>query len=131
MENSDADSEAACIWLAVAGLAGAALAAECFVGFGLWFAPGWANQWPGGLSIDVVWPAGMTAFAAVMLMTAAVGVGASLAAGYQYWSGHSLGRSAIALWLAVTAVITVAASACWFASLRASALAMWPNGYNP
>ncbi len=34
-------------WLVVAGLAAAtALMAESVIGFGLMFAPGWANHWP-------------------------------------------------------------------------------------
>src|SRR5436305_8922253 len=68
-------------WIEIAMLAGGALAAEAIGGFGPFFNPGWANGWPGRLSIHVVWPAGMAAGAGVMLMTAAVAGGALLAAG--------------------------------------------------
>lgn len=118
-------------WPVIALLAFVAIAVEGFYGFGLWFAPGWANRWPGGLSIHVVWPAGMTAVAAAMLMTAAVGVGAAVAAGYQSQSGEPPSRLAVRLWLAVATLLTALASAYIFMSLRAETLAMWPNGYNP
>lgn len=46
------------------------LGGGCFAGFGLWFAPGWANGWP--LHRNVVWPAGLTgvAFATVLALAA-------------------------------------------------------------
>lgn len=115
-------------WPAVAGSAGVAFAAEAFAGFGLWFAPGWANRWPGGPSIHLVWPAGLTAVAGAMLLTAAAGVGAVLAAAYQRRAGRPPGRRALLAWLAASVAGTVVAVAYLFAVLRADALAMWPNG---
>ena len=38
--------------------------------------PGWANGFPGGFSFQAVLAVGMTAYFSLLLMTAAVGVGA-------------------------------------------------------
>jgi hypothetical protein len=51
-----------------------------FVGFGLWFAPGWANGWPFGLHINVVWPLGLAALVFVAVLGAIVG-GRTIASG--------------------------------------------------
>ncbi len=42
------------------------------------FAPGWANGWPGGLTVHEVWSAGMTAVVFLMLFATAGGVGAAV-----------------------------------------------------
>src|ERR1700719_1145348 len=118
---------ARCNWLAVALFCGAAACAGCMATCGLWFAPGWANEWPGGLSIHLVWPVGLTTLAATILMTAAVGAGAGLAAGYQHLTGRPPGRWAVRLWLAVALLATIAVSVYLFTQLRADALAMWPH----
>ena len=42
------------------------------------FAPGWANGWPGGLTVHEVWSAGMAAVVFLTLFAAAGGVGAAV-----------------------------------------------------
>ena len=53
-----------------------ALGAEVVASFPFFFAPGWANGWPGGLTIYLVWSAWLTVTLFVMLMTCGIGVGA-------------------------------------------------------
>lgn len=66
-----------CIWAALA--AAAALFVENILGWLLFFSPGWANGWPGGLSFQTVLSVGMTGYILLMLMTAATLIGAILA----------------------------------------------------
>ena len=42
------------------------------------FAPGWANGWPGGLTVQEVWSAGMTAIVTLVLFATAAGAGAAV-----------------------------------------------------
>lgn len=42
------------------------------------FAPGWANGWPGGLTVHEVWSAGMTAVVSLVLFATAAGAGAAV-----------------------------------------------------
>src|SRR4051794_5471702 len=114
-------------WCTVAAVAGAVFLAELFVGFGLWFNPGWANGWPGGLSIHVVLPTGLAAHTAVTLMTAAVGLAA---AGLALFNRPS-NRGVLVFFLVVMLAGTLFVSGTMFFKLRAQAVAMWPQGYNP
>src|SRR5262245_46746453 len=54
---------------------GCFLSACCVLGFGLWFAPGWANGWPFGLHRNLVWPLGLAClvFGAVSAVASDVG----------------------------------------------------------
>jgi len=63
-----------CIW--IAGLAAIGLLVENFVGWFLFFSPGWANGWPFGLSFHTVASIGAIGYILLELTTAAVGVGA-------------------------------------------------------
>jgi hypothetical protein len=105
---------------------------EIWFGFGLWFAPGWANGWPGGLSIHTVWSGGMAALLFLMLLTLAVGAGAVI--GSLCTTSERVPRRGLLLyaaWLAAGAALALMLS-CWaFKAIYASTLAMWPNGYNP
>ena len=116
--------------LAVAGVAAALLPIEAFFGFGLWFAPGWANEWPGGLPIHLVWPVGMTAVATAILLTMAVGFGAAVAASHQAESGAPLSGRAARLWVVVAVVSAAIVSPFVFGYFHTAALESWPNGYN-
>jgi hypothetical protein len=111
----------------MAALAALALPAEVFAMFALWFAPGWANRWPGGLPIHVVWPAGLSALVFLTTMTVAMAV----IAGACLWADRPLGRRAFGLWLVVTGTLALAAAVWVYSSLHAHTLTMWPNGYNP
>ena len=48
---------------------------EVLVSFPFFFAPGWANGWPGGLTIYQVWSTWLTLTLFVMLTTFGVAVG--------------------------------------------------------
>jgi hypothetical protein len=52
-----------------------ALGAEIVFSFGFFFAPGWANGWPGGLTIYQVWSTWLTATLFIMLMTSGIAIG--------------------------------------------------------
>lgn len=117
-------------WLGVTASTGILLPIEAFFGFGLWFAPGWANGWPGGLRIHLVWPAGMAVVVTAMFLTAAAGAGAALMATTQPPPSWPPGRQAVCL----GCLIGFAGTLVWFllfGYFRFAALEMWPNGYNP
>lgn len=102
-----------------------ALGVECYLGFGLWFAPGWSNG--GGLPQNVVWPAGMTFMAFVIMMTAALW-GASVACSRLDKSGATsrvVGAS-FAVWLLTGAALAVLSSLLLFARLLVTAKEVWP-----
>ena len=111
----------------VAVIAIALIPAELAFAFSLWFSPGWANRWPGGLSFHFIWPAGLAALLFVLLMTTATAIGALIA----FASNRQSGLRAFWMWLAVAAIPALGAAAWAFAVLRAEVLAMFPNGYNP
>lgn len=117
-------------WLALGSLI--ALGPELFFGFGLGFAPGWANGWPGGLTIDRVWSAGMTTILFMILVTGAMGLGALLSllmsrlATARRYAGTFFG-----IWLIAWTSLAILTCFSFYRAIRASALEMWPNGYNP
>jgi hypothetical protein len=63
-----------CIWVAAAAAVG--LFIENWVGWFLFFSPGWANGPPGGLSFQTVLSIGMTGYMLLVLATAAAGFAA-------------------------------------------------------
>jgi hypothetical protein len=107
-----------------------ALPVEFVLGFPFLFAPGWANGWPGGLTIYAVWSAGMTAYLFVMMMTAGTAVGATVTFlvclssvdrrrvvyGFCVWQG---------IWTGLTIVTCTMA----YRYIYALTLKEWPNGY--
>jgi hypothetical protein len=105
-------SRASCF--TIAGLAAAAIPCELFVGFGLWFSPGWANGWP-GLRTQLVVAAGLSAHAAVVLLTIFVGIWALYAAGSELSTDRL--RSATVAWCVITGVGTALAAGCLFVRL--------------
>ena len=52
-----------------------ALGVEMASSFPYYFAPGWANGWPGGLTIYQVWSTWLTATLFIMLMTSGIAIG--------------------------------------------------------
>jgi hypothetical protein len=66
-----------CIW--VAGVSVVFLFVENTLGWFLFFSPGWANGWPGGIRYQTVLSIGTTAYILLELMTAATAVGAAIA----------------------------------------------------
>jgi hypothetical protein len=63
-----------CVW--IAGLAAFGLFVENWIGWLLFFSPGWANGWPFGLSFHTVASIGIIVYILLELTTAAAGVGA-------------------------------------------------------
>ena len=91
-------SPATCYNMALGALV--AFLVEAFGGFALLFT-GWANGWPFGWTIHVVWSAGMAALLFVMLMTFTVGVAAVVAADRpERRTGRGFGWTTFARWLA-------------------------------
>lgn len=117
-------------YLALAGGAFVALVIELVVGFPFLFAPGWANGWPGGLTIHRVWSAGMTAYLYVMTISFGVGLGGLIGALLYLFpvSRQRAGRIFFA-WLVFWTGFTVLFSMWFYGEIYESTLAMWPNGY--
>jgi hypothetical protein len=106
--------------LALLGTVGI-LAGSCCTGFGLWFAPGWANGWPFGLHRNVVWPAGLACVVFLTVMAVAANLVTALR---QETDPPGPIRSRRCLWasLGVSAGVAVVA----FLALRSQAVAIWP-----
>jgi hypothetical protein len=51
-----------------------AIGTEILFSFPFFFAPGWANGWPGGLTIYLVWSTWLTATLFIMLMTCGIAI---------------------------------------------------------
>lgn len=115
-------------WIGIAVAALVALAGEAFAGFGLWFAPGWANGWPGGLSFHAVWSVGMAGVVFLLIVTTAVAVGATL---FAVSDRAEANRRALLIWLIVAAISALLASWWTYRACYAMTLQMFPNGYNP
>jgi hypothetical protein len=117
-------------WVTIALVSLMAVPSELAVRFGLWFSPGWANF--GGTSIQVIWPIGLSVLFFLILMTAAVGIGAAAVA-IDTWRRHEHSSRLLgfAMWLAAATVLALMATATYYADLRSSAMTLFPNGYNP
>ena len=114
-------------WSMFALLAFLAIPAELAFGFSLWFSPGWANIQRGGPQFHVIWPAGMSALGFLVLMTAAAGVSAILAA----TANPERKRLTFVTLLSVAVVPALAVTVWLFQSFHAYVVAVFPNGYNP
>jgi hypothetical protein len=113
--------------------AGAMLAVgpEAFFGFGLWFNPGWANAWPGGIPIDVAWAGGLAAYLFIFLMTVVFGFVAAVLA-LSVRPGKPSPRFRIIAALIAPIVLAGLAVSVWvYGHLHVTAQTMWPNGYHP
>ncbi len=117
-------------WFRIAGISFAAMGSCMYVGCGLGFAPGWANGWPGGLTIYTVWSTGISILLFVILVSGMTAIGAT-AGGICSKQGIGLrhGRSFFVAWLVISTALALAASFRAFQSVYASTLAMWPRGY--
>jgi hypothetical protein len=106
------------------------LVAEAVVSFPFFFAPGWANGWPGGLTIYQIWSTWLTITLFFMVMTAGIGVGALislLACTFSLGRRHS--GDVLGVWMIIWTALSLAASFWAFTAIYASTLEMWPNGY--
>jgi hypothetical protein len=92
----------------------------CCTGFGLWFAPGWANGWP--LDRRIVWPSGLAVFAfAATLLLAAI-VWAAFRGPEEPPPTWPPGRD----WVLGSVGVSVAVAVGVFVAFRAQAFALWP-----
>ncbi len=120
------------MWIVVACWSFVAVMGELCFGFGFAFNPGWANRWPFGLKIHSVWSTWMSLHFFLLLMTAAIGVGAVPCAAISFFDfGRRHSRRVYTVWLIISTVAAAVGSLWAFWRIYASALEMWPNGYNP
>jgi hypothetical protein len=111
-------------------MAFAGVGCELCFGFSLWFAPGWANGWPFGLTIHVVWSVGMALLLFLVLVTTAAGLGAAVGwVGSQHVVGLRHGRKVYVAWLFLAAAAALALALETYQRTHATTLRMWPNGY--
>jgi hypothetical protein len=118
-------------WIGIAALAGFWLAGEWLFAFFLFFTAGWANGWPLGLSFQLVLSVVMTGYMSLMLMTAAIGVGAIIgylaaSAGVREARQWQLYRR----WLCFAASVIVCLGIIVFFGLYAWARTEFPDGYS-
>src|SRR5206468_8447493 len=92
-------------------------------GFGLWFAPGWANGWP-VVPRNVVWPARLTSVTFVIGMCLVVGSGAAICSRLR--GGHDRVARALRVWSMCGFAIVVLACLWIYHDLHSAALQMWP-----
>jgi hypothetical protein len=107
-----------------------ALGFECVASFPFFFAPGWANGWPGGFTIYEVWSTWLTVTLFVMLITSGVGLG-SLVSLFccVVPRGRRHASVVFSIWTGVWTLLSATACALAFRGIYASTLEMWPNGY--
>lgn len=105
-----------------------ALLVEFWLSCSLWFAPGWANGSPFGLSKHVIWPAGMAGLAFVTLMTLAAAAGALVCALLPESHVRTrLVRTVYIGWLIGYALLAaVVCALIFFVVFQASAQKTWP-----
>jgi hypothetical protein len=106
-----------------------ALGPELWITFGLWFAPGWANS--RGLTIQWVWPAGLTVCLCLLMITFGTGVGAALGFAMSLSRQKHHAGSVVVVWRIFWAALKVLSCVLVYRDLHASAVEMFPNGYNP
>jgi hypothetical protein len=119
-------------WFSIAaGLAGACLAGEYVFGFAWFFSPGWANDPLFGPNFHAVLATGITGWIAVILMTAAAGVGAFVGCGCALLGfGERHGRRVYGGWLLFAAIVILFLSIWIFRRSYAQVLQDFPNGYH-
>jgi hypothetical protein len=93
-----------------------------FMMFGLWFSPGWANAWPGGLHRNIVWPVGLAVMSFTLVLVICAGVGAAFDYPLTFWPPA---RRSFGWFLACT---PLAGAVAWtvFAVLHSEAVILWP-----
>jgi hypothetical protein len=112
------------------GLALLALGAEILISFPFYFAPGWANGWPGGLTIYQVWSTWLTLTLYIILMTCGIGVGSLISLFLSAFpSGRRHAGIALVAWIDLWVLLSVVTCLWAFPEVYASTLEMWPQGY--
>jgi len=108
----------------------AALVLEVIGSFPFYFAPGWANGWPDGLTIYKVWSTWLTLTLFVMLMTFGVAMGSLVSLlCCLFPRGERYAGSLLRAWMVISSVLSALTCAWAFREIYASTLEMWPNGY--
>lgn len=108
----------------------AALGCELFFGFGFFFAPGWANGWPGGLSMSRVWSAGMTAYLFAIILTIGLAVGGMFGLLLSRFKASRQRAAAVFwVWLACWAGLAALFCAWAYGEIYSSTLEAWRTGY--
>ncbi|MDB5342428.1 MAG: hypothetical protein JWP89_805 [Schlesneria sp.] len=117
-------------WPRFALLSFAVLACEVYTGFGISFNPGWANGWPFGITIHVVFSTVMSVLSFLILMTASSFVGSLIASCFAAIGvgDRHLRPAFILLIICCTAPAAILAQMC-FMEIYASTFKMWPDGY--
>lgn len=119
-------------WLKIALLSFAALGAELIFGFGLAFNPGWANEWPLGLTIYLVFSAGMSCLFFVLLVTFALMLGALAGVAFsRRETDFRRVKAGIIAWILCSCAMAILAGVWAFTKIYDSALREWPKGYHP
>ncbi|SIO62652.1 hypothetical protein SAMN05444166_7110 [Singulisphaera sp. GP187] len=109
-----------------------ALMLEAWIGVSLYFAPGWANGWPFGLTIYRVWSGGMAVIGCLMFVTLAAGIRAAICPlRLRYLGEFRFAWLVCRAWLMVCAIATAILGMVIYRTLIAETLKMWPNGYHP
>jgi hypothetical protein len=108
----------------------AVFGAEVVGSFGFFFAPGWANGWPAGLSIYQVWSTWLTLVLFVMLITIGVALGSLVSLCCSLLPrGRRHAGNLLVSWMVIWAILTAVICAWAFREIYAATLEMWPNGY--
>jgi hypothetical protein len=108
----------------------AALTFEVAASFPLFFAPGWANGWPGGPTIYQVWSTWLTFTVFVLLVTIGLCAGALLSLLVSIFPRtRRYNGNMLIGWMVVWTVLCAAFCLRAFREIYASTLEMWPNGY--
>lgn len=106
--------------LVIVGFAAAVVPVFCCTGFGLWFAPGWANGWP--IHRNVVWPAGLACFAFVTTLLLVAVVWATFRAPEEPPPTWPPSR----VWVLGGGVVSAVVASMMFIVFHIQALAIWP-----
>jgi hypothetical protein len=107
-----------------------ALGIEIVSSFPLYFAPGWANGWPGGFTIYQVWSTWLTATLFIMLMTSGIAIGSLICLLISVLSGgRRYARVTLVIWIGLWVFLSAVACLRIFPEVYASTREMWPNGY--
>jgi hypothetical protein len=107
------------------------LPTEIMFGFGLWFSPGWAKGWPGGLPIQLVYSTGLSLLLFIVFMTVASGTGAIvLAISRLQRLKEEAKLQVFVTWLLLAGLAVSPIIIAGFFALHSAAMEMWPDGYN-
>jgi hypothetical protein len=94
------------------------------LGFGLWFAPGWANGWP-GLPQRVIWPAGLTVVGFLSVLFPLLGLGMLLCS-WLCGNKRQAARWTTGTWVSCAVAFALLVSWWVYVAMHATAEELWP-----